>query len=103
VNFPIQANWDTLLPSCHLIEETEEQFITRIKNNDIRRLRLLSAPSEALQLACASSGCTICSSPVLVNGRYEFLNYLREVSISSNYHRYGNLGIREGELRKPSL
>ncbi|MCB1108182.1 MAG: bifunctional proline dehydrogenase/L-glutamate gamma-semialdehyde dehydrogenase, partial [Chlamydiia bacterium] len=50
VNFPIQANWDTLLPSCHLIEETEEQFITRIKNNDIRRLRLLSAPSEALQL-----------------------------------------------------
>ncbi len=103
INFPSQANWQELLPSCTLIEEDEKHLLKRIKNNDIRRLRLLSAPSKDLQTLCSQEGCTICASPVLVNGRYELLNYIREVSISANYHRYGNLGIREGELRKPTL
>ena len=103
VDFPTQANWQELLPSCTLIEESDEQFQKRIKNNDIRRLRLLSAPSKDLQTLCSLEGCTICHAPVLVNGRYELLNYLREVSLSANFHRYGNLGIREGELRKSTL
>ncbi|MEN9654219.1 MAG: putative proline dehydrogenase/delta-pyrroline-5-carboxylate dehydrogenase, partial [Chlamydiota bacterium] len=34
------------------------------------------------------------------NGRLELLHYLREVSVSIDYHRYGNLGPREGEIRK---
>jgi RHH-type proline utilization regulon transcriptional repressor/proline dehydrogenase/delta 1-pyrroline-5-carboxylate dehydrogenase len=29
------------------------------------------------------------------------LHYLQEVSISIDYHRYGNLGLRDGELRSP--
>ncbi len=36
-----------------------------------------------------------------MNGRLELLQFLREMSISIDYHRYGNLGMREGEWRAP--
>jgi RHH-type proline utilization regulon transcriptional repressor/proline dehydrogenase/delta 1-pyrroline-5-carboxylate dehydrogenase len=36
---------------------------------------------------------------VLAEGRLELLWYLREQSISHDYHRYGNLGLRAGEAR----
>jgi RHH-type proline utilization regulon transcriptional repressor/proline dehydrogenase/delta 1-pyrroline-5-carboxylate dehydrogenase len=39
--------------------------------------------------------------PVVAAGRIELLWYLREQSISFDYHRYGNLGRRAGELRRP--
>ena len=39
----------------------------------------------------------------LMSGRLELLHFLREVAISIDYHRYGNLGMREGELRRPIL
>ncbi len=41
--------------------------------------------------------------PVLVEGRVELLWYLSEQSISHNYHRYGNLGVRTDEQRSPVL
>ena len=77
--------------------ESEEAFIQRIKKGEIRRLRLLQQPSKAL----AAPGCTVLSNPVLANGRIELLTYLREVSFSVDYHRYGNLGERENEKRAP--
>ena len=70
--------------------EEEASFIQRIESGAITRVRLLGRPSEALALA----PCNIHSGPVLANGRLELVNYLREVSISDNYHRYGNLGER---------
>ena len=39
-------------------------------------------------------------TPVLAAGRIELLWYLREQSISWDYHRYGNLGERANERRK---
>ena len=38
-------------------------------------------------------------APVLAQGRVELLWYLREQSISIDYHHYGNMGTREGEER----
>jgi RHH-type transcriptional regulator, proline utilization regulon repressor / proline dehydrogenase / delta 1-pyrroline-5-carboxylate dehydrogenase len=32
-------------------------------------------------------------------GRLELLWYVREQSISTDYHRYGNLGVRAAETR----
>ena len=56
-----------------------------------------SVPSE-LRLA-AACGVYLADEPVLAEGSVELLWYLREQSISHDYHRYGNLGRRAGESR----
>lgn len=86
-------------PKFTHIQETEEHLIIRLSQSHIKRVRLLQTPSQALQKSLAKAACSINSGPVLANGRLELLNYLREVSISRDYHRYGNLGDREGETR----
>lgn len=96
-------NWLELLPVLQVVKETEESFLARVKEGKIGRIRLVEPSSKALQMAAAESGVHIIDAPVLANGRLELLHYLREVSLSIDYHRYGNLGLREGELRKPIL
>ena len=51
--------------------------------------------------AIGDSGIYIADAPVLVEGRIELLWYLTEQSVSHDYHRYGNLGTRAGEERRP--
>lgn len=80
--------------------EDEKQFINRVDVNKIRRIRFLQAPSPFVTDSFATLGCIPLTGPVLANGRLELLNYLREVAISIDYHRYGYLGDREGENRK---
>lgn len=84
-----------------LIEESEESLLQRMKRGEVSRLRLLTAPSLNLYKMGAISDSYIDYSPVLSNGRLELLHYLREISISIDYHRYGNLGMRESEPRSP--
>ena len=55
---------------------------------------------EMVRRAAAESGVYIADEPVLASGRIELLWYLREQSISYDYHRYGNLGARIDENRK---
>jgi RHH-type transcriptional regulator, proline utilization regulon repressor / proline dehydrogenase / delta 1-pyrroline-5-carboxylate dehydrogenase len=59
--------------------------------------------SKSLLSVAAEAAIPIIDDPVLANGRLELLHYLQEISISIDYHRYGNLGLREGELRKAIL
>lgn len=82
-------------------EESSGQFAQRVKEGQYRRVRLISAPPEALNQAASESATFLDFAPVLSNGRFELLHYLREISFSIDYHRYGNLGTREGESRKP--
>ena len=96
-------SWIEQLQSLKIVQEDESTFLSRVQRGDIQRIRLTSHPSDPLKQAAAESGTLIIDSPVLANGRLELLHYLREVSISIDYHRYGNLGLREGELRKPIL
>ncbi len=98
-----RLNWLNLSPGLPLIEESDEQFYHRVKSGSIERVRVLEHPSKELLAAAAESATHIIDAPVLANGRLELLHYLREVSLSIDYHRYGNLGLREGELRKPIL
>ena len=51
----------------------------------------------------AKTGFYIARVPVLSEGRIELLQYLKEQSISHNYHRYGNLGMRGLLKEKNSL
>jgi len=83
------------------LEETEEAFEQKVKQGEYRRVRLISDPSEPLVLAASESATFLDHAPVLSNGRFELLHYLREISFSIEYHRYGNLGMREKEQRKP--
>lgn len=87
--------------SLHFLEESEEQFAERLSEKAFTRVRLLEPASAALQAAAALSATHLADAPVLANGRLELLHYLREVALSIDYHRYGNLGTREGEPRHP--
>jgi RHH-type proline utilization regulon transcriptional repressor/proline dehydrogenase/delta 1-pyrroline-5-carboxylate dehydrogenase len=100
---PINDQWRHFFPLFHIVEETEGKFIERVQIGAFRRVRLISEPSEALIVAAADSACHIDQAPVLANGRFELLHYLREIALSIDYHRYGNLGVREGENRKTIL
>jgi len=60
--------------------------------------RARPASLEVLQAGNAANGCVV-SVPVSAEGRLELLWYVREQSISTDYHRYGNLGIRADEPR----
>ncbi|MEC7839211.1 MAG: proline dehydrogenase family protein [Chlamydiota bacterium] len=84
-----------------IVDESEDEFIKRLQKNEINRLRILGEASEKVLNICAENNVNIVKGPVLINGRIELLNYLREMSISNDYHRYGNLGRRENEERKP--
>jgi RHH-type proline utilization regulon transcriptional repressor/proline dehydrogenase/delta 1-pyrroline-5-carboxylate dehydrogenase len=88
-----------------LIEETEEDVIRVIRNLPAHahdRLRY-AAPDRvppAVRTAAAQSAVHLADEPVLAHGRIELLWYLREQSVCSDYHRYGNLGARAGETRR---
>jgi len=85
--------WKEVFPSLQFIQETEQDFLSRI--TDYERIRMISFPSEALQNRAAEEGCFLDIGEPLANGRFELIRYIREVSLSYDYHRYGNLGIRE--------
>ncbi|OUT54301.1 MAG: hypothetical protein CBB71_22975 [Rhodopirellula sp. TMED11] len=89
----------------HPMEESGEQLAERIAEGDVDRLRALSpltrADQQAILTACAEQFVTVIIEPVLVAGRIECLRYLDEQSVSVDYHRYGNLGRRAGESRRP--
>lgn len=97
----ITPDWKKLLPTFRFIEESETQFLERLQRGTLRRVRLLKTPPASWYAVAATSACHLATSPVLASGRFELLHYLREVAISYDYHRYGNLGVREGEVRKP--
>lgn len=84
-------------------QQSAVQFNTKVQEGAFTRVRLASAPSHALKFCAAQSMTYLNADPVLANGRYELLNYLREESISHNYHRYGYLGVREAEHRTKVL
>jgi RHH-type proline utilization regulon transcriptional repressor/proline dehydrogenase/delta 1-pyrroline-5-carboxylate dehydrogenase len=83
-----------------LMKEDTATFLERVRQGQMKRVRMAEPASKALREAAAEMGVHVVDSPVLASGRWELLHYLQEVSISIDYHRYGNLGLREGELRR---
>lgn len=75
--------------------ESDLEFAARLSKMSFPRVRLLQKPSQELMEALSSMGLWIPPEPVHSNGRLELLHYLREVSVSYDYHRYGNVTRRE--------
>jgi RHH-type proline utilization regulon transcriptional repressor/proline dehydrogenase/delta 1-pyrroline-5-carboxylate dehydrogenase len=76
-------------------KESDKDFLKKIHAHGITRVRLLSPATTELTLGLANGSHHVILAPVMANGRIELLNYMREVSLSIDYHRYGNLGLRE--------
>ena len=91
--------------AIEFVEETDEQLVNAIGQPQADRVRYAAVervPLAVLQSA-GSAGVCIVSAPVSAEGRLELLWYLREQSLSIDYHRYGNLGLRAGEPRADVL
>ncbi len=89
--------------AIEFVEETDEQLIAAIRAQQTDRVRYAlpeRVPVPVLIAGGEAGGCVI-STPVSGEGRLEMLWYLREQSISTDYHRYGNLGVRADEKRAP--
>ena len=87
--------------AIEFVEETDTQLAQAIGEGQVDRVRYAAperASLEVLQAGNAANGCVV-SVPVSAEGRLELLWYVREQSISTDYHRYGNLGTRADELR----
>jgi len=87
--------------AIEFIEETDAELARVILEGGTDRVRYAApgrVPTPVFE-AAREAGLFVAAAPVLVEGRIELLWYLREQSISRDYHRYGNLGERAGEER----
>src|SRR5690606_2611309 len=80
----------------------DDELARVIARHDTDRVRYAGdrAPRAVLE-SVGDTGIYVSRQPVLAEGRIELLWYLTEQSISHDYHRYGNLGARTGEPRRP--
>jgi RHH-type proline utilization regulon transcriptional repressor/proline dehydrogenase/delta 1-pyrroline-5-carboxylate dehydrogenase len=91
--------------AIEFVEESDAQLAQAIGDGQTDRVRYAAperASLEVLQAGNAANGCVV-SAPVSAEGRLELLWYVREQSISTDYHRYGNLGMRADEVRAEVL
>jgi RHH-type proline utilization regulon transcriptional repressor/proline dehydrogenase/delta 1-pyrroline-5-carboxylate dehydrogenase len=96
---------DSWAGSIEFIEESEEELAEIIRSSPAHpseRIRF-AAPdrvSTIIRRAAAESAVYLADQPVQAHGRIELIWYLREQSVSYDYHRYGNLGARASESRR---
>ncbi|MEG2480269.1 MAG: proline dehydrogenase, partial [Mucinivorans sp.] len=75
---------------CDVRMESFESFIRSL--GDYERIRTLSADIPIELYRAASVLCRyIVTAPVVCQGRLELLHYLREQTITNEYHRYGSI------------
>ena len=88
--------------AIEFVAESDEALAAAIAAHKTDRVRYAGGDvPEAVLRAVGDTGIYIARSPVLVEGRIELLWYVSEQSISHDYHRYGNLGARGDEKRRP--
>jgi RHH-type proline utilization regulon transcriptional repressor/proline dehydrogenase/delta 1-pyrroline-5-carboxylate dehydrogenase len=90
-NTPLHISSSKQLSIPDVAEEDENTLIEKIQKSNYQRIRMLSKPSQRLLDTLAASSISIHLAPVLANGRLELLHYLNEMSVSHDYHRYGNI------------
>jgi RHH-type proline utilization regulon transcriptional repressor/proline dehydrogenase/delta 1-pyrroline-5-carboxylate dehydrogenase len=84
-----------------LVEQPDDAIAALVPRADVRiRYGGRDRVPATVRRAAAAAGQWIADAPVVAAGRVELLWYLREQSLSRDYHRYGNLGRRAGERRR---
>ncbi len=85
---------------CTVVIESFETFLRNIPNYERLRTCSEDVPQELYQMAALHNKYIATAKP-LYNGRFELLHYLKEQSISYEYHRYGSITeIPEVQLNK---
>jgi RHH-type proline utilization regulon transcriptional repressor/proline dehydrogenase/delta 1-pyrroline-5-carboxylate dehydrogenase len=81
-----------------VFQESDADLIAGMPTLDrIRYAAPGRVPLKVFAAAAATSFC-IARAPVVMEGRIELLQYYRQQSVCTNYHRYGNLGFRASEF-----
>lgn len=73
-----------------VVAQSIEEFIGDLGKYSRIRVCSQSAPIALFEAAAACDK-YIATAPVLLNGRFELLHYLKEQSITHEYHRYGSI------------
>ncbi len=81
--------------------QTDADLAASLPNIDRIRYAAPDRVPDAVFEAAAKTGFYIARSTVMMEGRIELLQYLRQQSVCNNYHRYGNLGER-GLIQAPA-
>ena len=82
--------------NCTVLEESIEQFLDSIGQWD--RIRVLSADIDSrIFEKAAAQNIYVAFAKILNEGRLELLHYVKEQSISFEYHRYGSI------IEKPKI
>lgn len=88
-----------------ILWESDTELMKRLHSGSLRECRLRYAAADrvptCLRQFAAETGFYIADASVCPEGLIEMLWYLQEQSISYDYHRYGNLGLRAEEPRRP--
>ncbi|MBW2279530.1 MAG: proline dehydrogenase family protein [Deltaproteobacteria bacterium] len=89
--------------AIEFVEESDAALAEIVRTCQADRVRYAgdARVPQVVRRAAAASGVYLATAPVLAEGRIELLHYLREQSLSVDYHRYGNLGARADEPRAP--
>ena len=84
------------------VEESDEVLASLVKEDQTDRIRYAHPDRvpEIIHRAAGPQGVYVAATPPIAEGRVELLWYVYEQSISSDYHRYGNLGQRVNEVRR---
>ena len=85
--------------AIEFVEESDEALAAIMREGQTDRVRYAAdrRVPDVVRRAAAETGLYLATAPVLAEGRIELLHYLREQSLSVDYHRYGNLGARAAE------
>ena len=98
----LDQNTEAWAGAIEFAVESDAALARTLRLGDRVRYAAPDRVPERIHRAAAEVAATIVDEPVLSEGRIELLWYLREQSISWDYHRYGNLGGRaRGELQGP--
>lgn len=93
---------DSWAGRIEFLEETDAQLEAALRLGAVERIRICAPDriARTMREAASAANVHIADTPVLAEGRIELLWYLREQSVSLDYHRYGNLGARSEERRE---
>ena len=82
----------------------DDELVQVIREGQTERVRYAATDRVPVAIfeAVKDTGLYIARAPVLKEGRIELLWYVREQTISTDYHRYGNLGQRAASTGKVS-
>jgi RHH-type proline utilization regulon transcriptional repressor/proline dehydrogenase/delta 1-pyrroline-5-carboxylate dehydrogenase len=103
--FALEAATEAWGARIEFVEESDEELADVIRDRHTDRIRYAAVERvpDIVRRAIGETGVYIAAAPVLAEGRLELMWYLREQSISFDYHRYGTLGDRGEEKRRETL